>query len=425
MILRAPRPIPDGDEVALWATMEFARSGREPFELRFGVPADLADSLDRGANPFLPIATLVAARTGEDLTLDAPVSPRMLEGARKAGATFGEWWGYRVPVIEPEGGTAIARGGRAVALMYSRGVDTAATLVRSLNGEIPERVTHLLSGDGIEWCYSAEVEREIWLDHERAAAELGLPLVRLTSNARELLRGLIGWPRSFGAAYIGAALALGPMFAHIVTGATQPIEGGEPRGSRWDLDPLWSTETTEVRQDAAELDRAERVAIVATHETSVRWLKVCWEGRGAGNCGRCMKCLRTMTALAAAGVLEQAKLFEAPLTPEAVRAAPLSDLMPPIPSIAESVPEGMPELRAAWEEKAVEWRQRQRRRRRELAVERVRDAAGRRARRAVRRLRRSRRRATRAPQRAPALLRGARRLRRRARKGLGRVLGRS
>lgn len=392
MIVRAPATTHAGDQLILAAALEFERSGRAPFELRFGIPAALAASADTTANPFLPLATLIAARTGEDLRLEAPASPRLVAGARKAAAMFAEWWDYRPPEVDPAGGEEVAPGGEGVGIMYSRGVDSGAVLVRSLRGQIPERVTHLLSGDGIEWCYSREIERQIWADHERAAAELGLPLVRLTSNARELLRGMIGWPRSFGMAYIGAALALGPMLGNVVTGATQPLAGAAPRGSRWDLDPLWSTEGTAVRQDGAELDRIQRTAIVASHDVSVRWLKVCWQGRTAGNCGRCLKCLRTMTALAAAGVLDHAELFDAPLTAEAIDAAEPEKLGVPLgSSIVESVPPDMPEIRAAWERKvAADARARRRRAREERHAARL--APLRRtpriARRRVRRLRR-------------------------------------
>lgn len=428
MIVRAPRLEVEGPEAALRARIEFEDSGREPFDLRFGMPRDLADQLDTSSNAFVPLATLLAARTGEDVRLEAPASARMVAGAGRAAAMFADWWQYRPPVIHAEP-TDSRPAGRGVAVMFSRGVDTSATLIRSLRGEIPERVTHLVSGHAIEWCYSDAVAEAIWHDHQRAADELELPLLRMTSNARDLLKGTIGWPRSFGAAYIGAALGLGPMLANLVTGATQPKVGGDPRGSRWDLDPLWSTEGTEVRQDAAELDRAERVAIVATHPTSVRWLKVCWEGRSAGNCGRCIKCLRTMTALAGEGVLEQAALFEEPLTPEAVRAAPISELTPPIlPSLPASVPAGMPELRAAWEDKVAEWDDFVRRTARESARERRTAPVRRRLRAAQRSLRRSRRRLRRAPARAPRYLRragkGARRTRRRLRHSVGRMFGR-
>ena len=282
-------------------------------------------------------------------------------------------------------------------MLFSRGVDTCAAVVRSRTGVIPERVTHLLTGYDIEWVFTDEVQREMWAGHERAAAAWGLPLVRLESNAKDLLRGMIGWPRCFGAAYMGAALALGPALGSIVAGATQPMAGAQPRGSRFDLDPLWSTESTAVRQDAFELSRAERIAIVASDEVALQSLKVCWSSRGAGNCGRCSKCLRTMTALAVAGVSNGRAPFDGELSAAAVRAAPVERSVGALRSIAESVPPGMDELAAAWREKAAEAER--------LAREHDRRRARAERRRRLRRLRR--------------------RLRRQTRQALGRLTGRA
>lgn len=241
-----------------------------------------------------------------------------------------------------------------VGIFFSRGVDTGATVVRSITGAIPERVTHLLGGFDIEWAFPTEVQQQIWAGNERLAAELGLPLIRLESNAKELLKGLIGWPRSFGVAYMSPALMLGPMLGRIITGSTQPVDGAEPRGSRYDLDPLWSTEGTCVRQDAYELDRLRRVGIVASHPAILSSLKVCWMGREAGNCGRCEKCLRTMTALAWHGVdPERWPPFDGQLSGAAILAA---DIVPGAASDLEwtvGLPPEMAGVRDAWAEVRV------------------------------------------------------------------------
>ena len=343
------------DRARIRCTLEFADPEREPFELWLGVPPAYADDLDATATPFVPVAALVASRLKERLRIDAPVSPRIVAGAQQATALFAEWWGYRALRIRAPHLVEVAPRGRSGAgVLFSRGVDTCAAVVRSRTGAIPERVTHLLSGYDVEWVFSGDVQREMWAGHERAAAAWGLPLVRLESNAKDLLRGLIGWPRCFGAAYIGAALALGPALGAIVTGATQPLAGAQPRGSRFDLDPLWSTESTRVRQDAFELSRAERIAIVASDEVALGSLKVCWASRGAGNCGRCSKCLRTMTALAIAGMTNGDAPFDAELSAEAVRAAPVERSVGALRSIAASVPADMQDLAAAWREKVAE-----------------------------------------------------------------------
>jgi hypothetical protein len=334
--------------------LEFKDPKREPFDLWVAVPAEYGERLDPTATPFVPLAAMVAGRLGENLKVDGPASPRIVAGANRAGALFADWWEYRPPRVRATREAHPGSRGDGVGLLFSRGADTSASLVRSLKGGIPERVTHLLSGYDIEWVFTTEVQREMWAGHERAADAWGLPLVRLESNARELLHGLIGWPRCFGVAYLGPALALGPTLGSILTGATQPPVRPQPRGSRFDLDPLWSTERTLVRQDAYELSRPERIAIVATDPIALEHLKVCWAGRGAGNCGRCSKCLRTMSALAAVGALNGHARFDDELSADAVRAAPLERGGASMRSVADFLPRGLAELAAAWREKAAE-----------------------------------------------------------------------
>lgn len=352
MIVTAPRLEVTDARSTLHARFEFDDGDREPFEAWMAVPSDYADSVDRSATPFVPIATQVAGHIGEDLRFEAPASPRLVAAATTASQLFGEWWGYRPVRIEAPVPSTLAEAGAGVGIFYSRGTDTGATLVRSLTGAIPERVTHLLSGFDIEWAFATEVQHQIWAGHEAVANELGLPLVRLESNAKELLRGLIGWPRAFGTAYISPALMLGPLLGQIVTGSTQPVIGAEPRGSRYDLDPLWSTEGTCVRQDAYELDRLRRIGIVATHPLILRSLKVCWMGREAGNCGRCGKCLRTMTALAWHRVdPEDWPTFDGVLTGEAVLATKTEPGAASQLAWTAGLPTELADVRDAWEVK--------------------------------------------------------------------------
>ena len=354
MILTAVEEAAGDGRAILRSRLEFKDPEHEPFDLWVAIPEEHREHLDRTATPFIPVATLVAARLGENLRVDAPVSARAVAGARRAGALVSDWWGYRPPRIRADRHADGAAPGPGVGLLFSRGVDTCATLVRSLQGLIPERVTHLLSGYEIEWVFTDEVQREMWAGHERAAADWGLPLVRLESNARDLLHGLIGWPRCFGAAYLGPALALGPLLGSILTGATQPPVRPVPRGSRFDLDPLWGTERTAVRQDAYELTRGERIAVVASDPIALEHLKVCWFGRSAGNCGRCSKCLRTMTDLEVVGALNGRVQFEGELSAEAIRAAPVERTPATLWTIANNLPAHMADLAAAWRVKAEE-----------------------------------------------------------------------
>ena len=162
MIVRTPRLAFEGREAVLRSRLEFADPGRPAFELRLAVSDAVPGMVDGSANGVLPLAGLVAGRLGEDLAVEGTASPRLLEGCEAAARMFADWWGYRVPAITCEAPEPAPWSGEGVGIFYTRGVDTSATLVRSLEGEIPERVTHLVSGDAIEWAFSDEVLREIW-----------------------------------------------------------------------------------------------------------------------------------------------------------------------------------------------------------------------------------------------------------------------
>jgi hypothetical protein len=81
------------------------------------------------------------------------------------------------------------------------------------------------------------------------------------------------------------------------------------------LDPLWSTERTEIVHTGHDAERLEKLAMLADHGIDWTTVRVCH--REAGNCGRCEKCLRTMLGLYAVGV-DPAVAFAVPLRPVAV-----------------------------------------------------------------------------------------------------------
>ncbi len=387
MIVRGPWLEHTDDEAVLVATLESERGSIEPATLRLGVAREYREWLDESGTPLLPVSTALASAIGEDLRFEAPVSPRLVTGAEEASRKFEGWWGYSAVRIEaPEAATLPV--GPAVGAMFSRGIDTSATLLRSLRGEIPERATHLLSVYGAEWRFSAATHEAIWRGNVAAAAEYGLPLIRLTTNAPHLLRGRIGWPRSHGATFASIALALGPRFGSVLFGSSQRPEHVRGHGSRWDLDPLWSTEATTINHDAAELGKLGRAAIVATDPIAMRHLKVCWAVDGPGNCGRCEKCLRTMTCLQIAGALDRTDRFDTPLTIEAIMGCELTaNSSSLVGELVDHMPDEHADLRDAWRRKLDRLRsaeRAQRRRRRLRPLRRARRRVVRRLRRAVR-----------------------------------------
>ncbi|MBV9951692.1 MAG: hypothetical protein JO291_07055 [Acidimicrobiia bacterium] len=344
MRVLAPTVSRRGDRAVLAA--RFEPSHGDPIDVELGVPRELVGEIDVSATPFLPIATVAAAAGGEDLVVDGAVSPMVLAGARRNVETMARWWGWHVPSITAAEGTpAAATPGRGVGLFFSRGVDSWSSLL-TLQAEGP-RPTHLLTVRDIELPRDLDTQAEVLAETARIAAGRGLTLVVLSTNARELLDPLDDWTRTNGGVLAGFALLLRPLLAQVYVASTLGPSVPSDWGSHPDLDPNWSSETSELVHHQADLDRTDKIAIVAREQAALDTLLVCWEGGGARNCGRCAKCLRTMTGLHINGALERCPTFDRPLTAEAVRYADRPDHSPFVRELLAHLPPG--ELRAAWE----------------------------------------------------------------------------
>ena len=312
----------------------------------------VAGAQSAGFTPLLPSLTLAASALGADLRLAGPVCPVALDGARAANRIMAGWFGVAEVAIDADEHTAVGARHSGRGLLFSRGVDSMSILAAMTAAGSPP--THLVGLDWLDGPYAGGDQRRIWSSTAAAAAERGLPLVRMTTDARTLLDPLIGWEIAHVPVLVGPALALGAVFGAIGVSSTYPAGDPEPYGSHADLDPLWSSASVAVehRLDVPG-DRLDKVAVVAGDPWAMRWLKVCWERAGDGNCGRCRKCLMTMSMLWMVGAEDRVAVsFEAPLDVDAVRAVvgqrPLTtprnfvDVAAALRAVADGVPVAPP-----------------------------------------------------------------------------------
>ena len=318
MRLRAPTITLTDAEAVVGAVLEVGSAGAEPVELWFGLPRHLVGSVDLRPSAFVPAAAVLALLHGEPLTVDGALTDRQAHRAGEGVGRLAPWLDLppiTVSAPEADPGPAL-RPAPGVGLFFTRGVDSWASLHRHRH-----RVTHLLAIDGIEPGRSEADEAAVWAGHEHAAAALGLPLVRITTNARQVLDPLADWDWTHGAVLATCGLLLSPLLGTVIVAGTHLAHQHVPWGSAPGLDPLWGTDATVVEHDGAELGRWEKTASLVDEPLALASLHVCWEGGLAGNCGRCEKCLRTMTTLDSLGVLDRVP-FDAPLGAEAVAALP-------------------------------------------------------------------------------------------------------
>jgi hypothetical protein len=299
--------------------------------------------IDTSATAFLPVLTMLAQSQGCGLRVDAPVDTVALAGAQRASGVTSDWFGWprvlvtarrRVPSLPAAGG---------VGLFFSRGLDSMYSLFHGLH-----QADRLISIDWIDAPLAGVGTQAVMRGTVAAAAEAGLPLLRVSSNSRRFTDPLIGWDDAVGPTLASFALLLAPTFGTVVIAATLPDHLMRPRGTHPQLDPLWSSSRVRIVHDGSMLGRTDKAAAVADEPLVQQRLKVCWEREGDGNCGRCAKCLMTLTNFAAAGRLDAvADRFEAPLSADAVRA--VTDARVAHENIVEVVERTAPgELHDAW-----------------------------------------------------------------------------
>ena len=261
-------------------------------------------------------ALLVPALTrGADLVLADALDPAFLDGVTQLMQTFRGWWGYRKLVIRSSTtarvpATAVARSNKektGTALCFSGGVDSFFSLLCN-----EEQIDALVFVHGFD-IDLADTERantfQSSLLHiaEHASTR---PLV-LKTNLREhpVYQG-VNWDHAHG----GALAAVGHLLANsnrLIIAASYPSAYPNPSGSRWDLDPLWSSTGMQISHHGEAFWRGEKLRKIAALPIVREHLRVCWEHRGGGiNCSRCEKCVRTMLTLKQAGALETFPVFD-------------------------------------------------------------------------------------------------------------------
>ena len=307
----------DGWE-AVWAEI---RSGDDRQEVRFRVRGAHTTA---SADPFVPAALVPAMRVGLGLELEGPVSPRLPAATSDVQQLVSGWYDTfsRVPFAAPAAEPATPAPG--VGCFFSGGLDSFYTLLSH-----KEEITHLILVHGFDMELRDVHRRErVAAELRRAAAELGKPLIEVETNLRAFADRYVRWSDDYcGSALASVALLLSGVLGKVYVGAsfTEELSARMPWGSHPDLEPLWSTEATEIIFDGT-VGRPQKAALIATSDVALRSLRVCWEGRdGAYNCGRCEKCVRTMVNLRIVGALARCPAFARPLDLRAVARMVIAD----------------------------------------------------------------------------------------------------
>ncbi len=303
----------DGRDVSVH--VDLAGSG---FELQYGTAAD---PLNLSAEPFLATALIPSMKLGLPLRLSGPVSPRLMAATvliqERLHGFFPEL--HPIEIMAETAASPMPDSDRKVACFFSGGMDSFYTVLKHR-----EEIDALIFVHGFDIRLA---DQDVWNRVEpsirAAATELGKPLIEVRTNVQAFTDPYLHWNFTCGSAMASVALLLSPLFKKIYVPASWTYAQLFPWGTHPVLDPLWSTEALEIVHDGCEATRVDKAALIATSDTALNYLRVCYQNRqlelgSVYNCGECEKCLRTKINLYLVGALDRCATFDHTLDFQAV-----------------------------------------------------------------------------------------------------------
>lgn len=287
------------DLTATRQVVRYSAPGEDPVDVWAECDAGVAQDL----TPWVAFLSPMAARQGHDLKLIGfPIDGLAQRNAQAALRLLSTWFPREIttPKVSASDGPATAITSNGTGCFFSGGVDSFYSVQIER-----ERLTHLIFVHG----FDVEIENEslahrVLAELEAAASEIGLPLLLVRTNIRQLSDPVgLAWDRHYhGAALGGVAQLLRPHVNQVLVPSTFATPDLHPFGSHPALDPLWSSSTVEVVHHAPDASRPVKVATLIDDEVAMRHLRVCWRNpEGAYNCGTCLKCVTCRVLIALAG----------------------------------------------------------------------------------------------------------------------------
>jgi 7-cyano-7-deazaguanine synthase in queuosine biosynthesis len=255
----------------------------------------------------------IAMATGSRLVIEDDVDERLM----RSQARVQEVLSFRIENLTPVevNAPSMKRPPRPnVAGFFSGGVDSTYTALQH-QAELTQLVfVHGFDTSADQGALRAQISERLGV----AANTLGIPLVEISTNLRDVSDPVVGWNDYHSAALAGIAHMLDAGVCLLP--ANHNYKQGVEITIRPLSDPLWSSAAVQIEHDGANLSRVEKIAAIARDQRALDWLRVCYKNPDQTyNCGTCEKCVRTMLSLHALGALDHSPTFPNHLRPSTVR----------------------------------------------------------------------------------------------------------
>lgn len=304
---------------AIHAVADITVPGRQG-EAWYRLPSGAGTDLDGATDAFFIIGLLLAMGTDGVLTMDQPVSRRLLYSSRRAiQGILLNWHGdklRRAEIDVPAREADPTPDAHRTVTCFTGGADSFDTLINNADD-----VEALLFVHGFDIPLRRTEIREATSAHLReVAAETGKELIEVETNIRRFLNHAGSWPGlTHGGALSSVGHLLSGRFGRILLPASHTYAEQYPWGTDPMLDHLWSSNRLTVVTDGSASTRVEKIVGLAEDPVAQRHLRVCWQNTGKYNCSSCDKCVRTMITLSIAGVLPEFRTFDSEVPHSLIR----------------------------------------------------------------------------------------------------------
>jgi hypothetical protein len=273
---------------------DISLTGTDRLNIWYSLPLDRV-SPEQASDAFFVIGHRLAMVHEASLVMNTPVSNQLIHGSRSLEDIFGLWFPDHEFVVDtqvkPRRDEPDLPDNRGLATCFTGGIDSMYSLLNP-----PRNLSHAVFVHGFDislgrTTYHAKISKRL----NKLTEALGVPLLQVTSNVRDLASERLTW----GYHLHGPAIAsVGILLAEVADELLLPSSEtsrhiGTNNGSHQITDRLTSTEYLHITHHGTKVSRINKTALIAQNKTALKTVRPCYRSYVAYNCGECPKCIRT------------------------------------------------------------------------------------------------------------------------------------
>ncbi len=316
IVINTPQIETEGDFVIISAEIEI----NEVIEkLWYKFPVEFKKFfVTENVDAFLVGLLFLALKSGNDITLKAPVSARLFYTLRNyliPALTLSNPQFYKIKIFAQELNYEDLNTGKIAGTGLSCGIDSFATYYDHIKETGPYEINYFTFFNvGSHLDFGGEEARKIYYNRLKSVNEFaqkeGKEVISVDSNLSEVLK--MNFQQTHSLRSISCVLHLQKLFKNYYYASAYRFDHfilNSKDTSDFDLFnvQMLSTESTNFFASAAQYSRLERTLMVAEHPETYQKLDVCTNPSLQSdfvNCSTCYKCLRTQLTLDFANKLE-------------------------------------------------------------------------------------------------------------------------